>query len=78
MADKRTAYRVSRHGVTYTLGSWLYELRQMKGWSQSMLAERLAVTNAYISHLEADRRTPSLPLLRRYARVCGTPFAIEV
>ena len=56
-----------------TLGVALKRVRLSSGLSQRDLAERLGVDPTYISHLEKDRRDPSVKLLRRVADATGVP-----
>jgi len=44
------------------------EARVRAGLTQGQLADRLGVSQAYVSMVEADRRTPSAALARRLAR----------
>ena len=46
-------------------------LRAERGWSQSHLAERLAVSRQSIIAIETGRYDPSLPLAFRIARLFG-------
>ncbi|MDO5116618.1 MAG: helix-turn-helix transcriptional regulator [Synergistaceae bacterium] len=45
------------------LGDKIKEFRSAKGWTQSVLAEKLDVSVGYISEIETGRRTPSLATL---------------
>ena len=47
------------------------ELRTAQGWSQSDLAERLAVSRQTVNAIENERYDPSLPLAFLIARVFG-------
>lgn len=47
----------------------LRELRSDRGWTQSELAHRLAVSRQTVNALEAGRYDPSLPLAFRIARL---------
>ena len=47
----------------------LRELRAEKGWSQSDLADRLAVSRQTINALETGRYDPSLPLAFAIAKL---------
>ena len=47
----------------------LRELRAAKGWSQSDLAEKLAVSRQTVNAIENERYDPSLPLAFAIARV---------
>ena len=47
----------------------LRELRELHGWSQGELAERLDVSRQTINALETGKYDPSLPLAFRIARL---------
>lgn len=47
----------------------LRELRAAKGWSQSDLAEKLAVSRQTVNAIETGRYDPSLPLAFKLARL---------
>jgi putative transcriptional regulator len=47
----------------------LRDLRAEKGWSQSELADRLAVSRQTVNALETGRYDPSLPLAFAIARL---------
>jgi putative transcriptional regulator len=47
----------------------LRELRELHGWSQGELAERLDVSRQTINALETCKYDPSLPLAFRIARL---------
>jgi putative transcriptional regulator len=47
----------------------LRELRAAKGWSQSELADRLAVSRQTVNALETGRYDPSLPLAFALAKL---------
>ena len=49
----------------------LRELREVRGWSQGELAERLDVSRQTINALETGKYDPSLPLAFRLARLFG-------
>lgn len=57
------------------MGRAIKSIRVASGQSQRELAEKLAVDPTYISHLERDRREPSVRLLKRFAAVTGVPVA---
>lgn len=50
-----------------TLGSTVRRLREESGLTQAELANRVNVSTSHISHVESDRRDPSVDLLRRLA-----------
>jgi len=52
------------------IGRRIKALREAKGWSQDDLARRAKLTKPYVSMLETgERKQPSLPALRRLAKV---------
>lgn len=50
-------------------GNTIREGRNALGLSQQELARKVGVQASYIAYIENDRRRPSLPVLRRIARV---------
>ena len=57
-----------------TLGRMLKTLREAQGLTQAQLAKKTRLTEAYISMIETGKRkAPSLPVLRRLAKVLGVP-----
>ena len=58
---------------TLTIGAAIRTLRTASGLNQKQLADRVSVDPTYISHLESDRREPSLALLRAIARAINVP-----
>ena len=46
----------------------LKELREERGWTQRMLAERAAISRAYLARLEIGRHDRPLSLLARLAK----------
>ena len=48
-------------------------IRLASGQSQRELAAKLDVNQTYLSHLENDRRDPSVRFLRRFAKVSDVP-----
>ena len=59
-----------------TIGMALRHLRRSAGISQGDLAGRLGISASYLSLIEADRREPSVPLLRRLAKALGAPAVL--
>lgn len=51
------------------IGRRLARLRDRAGLSQAEVARQAHVTNAYVSQVEAGRRTPSVEVLVRFASV---------
>ena len=52
----------------------LRELRAAKSWSQSDLAEKLAVSRQTVNAIETGRYDPSLPLAFKLARLFKLPI----
>lgn len=52
----------------------LRQLREQRGWSQAVLAERLEVSRQTVNALETGKYDPSLPLALRIARLFGQPI----
>jgi putative transcriptional regulator len=50
------------------------ELRELQGWSQGELAERLAVSRQTVNAIETGKYDPSLPLAFRIARLFAQPI----
>jgi transcriptional regulator with XRE-family HTH domain len=58
------------------LATQLRGLREAKGMSQTELAEKVGVTQAYIASLEnGARNNPSLNIVRKLAKVLKTDVA---
>lgn len=52
----------------------LKQLREIQGWSQGALADRLGVSRQTVNALETGRYDPSLPLAFRIARLFAEPI----
>jgi len=50
------------------------ERREIQGWSQAELAERLAVSRQTINAIETGKYDPSLPLAFKLARLFASPI----
>ncbi|MEX0892239.1 MAG: helix-turn-helix transcriptional regulator [Gemmatimonadota bacterium] len=59
-----------------TLGSVVRRLRAAGGLTQRELAARLGIDATYVSHLEANRREPSVKLLRQIAAELSIPAGL--
>ena len=55
------------------MGGAIKRLRRAAGLTQRELATRLDIDATYVSHLEANRREPSLQLLKDMAAVLAVP-----
>nr|WP_217500995.1 helix-turn-helix transcriptional regulator [Arthrobacter sp. C9C5] len=49
-------------------------LREGRGWTQGVLADRLGVSRQTVNALETGRYDPALPLAFRIARLFGQPI----
>ena len=57
-----------------TDGDWstlIRKLRKGQGLSQTQLGEMVGITAAYISHIEAGKRNPSVKVCRRLLEALG-------
>jgi transcriptional regulator with XRE-family HTH domain len=52
-------------------GRRVRELRDTKGWTQEVLAERASLDRSYIAGIEAGLRNPSLKALAKTAKGFG-------
>lgn len=57
------------------IASTIRELRRQRHLSQRDLAARMCVARTYISKVEADKNTPTLPLLARFAKGLGVDIS---
>ena len=56
------------------LGRRIRQLRDEKGWSQEVLAEKADLHRTYLAGIEAARRNPTLRNLAALARALGVPL----
>jgi len=56
------------------LKSRLREMRNVAGWSQGELANRIGVSRQTINAIEQEKYDPSLPLAFKLARVFSLPI----
>lgn len=59
--------------MAVTLGTAIRSLRHSAGLSQRELASVVGVGYTYLSHIEADRREPTLRVLRQIAAALKVP-----
>jgi len=57
-------------------GNTIKQLRKRKGINQKILAERLGVTQTYLSLIESDQKTPSINLINSISRELSIPPSI--
>jgi transcriptional regulator with XRE-family HTH domain len=57
------------------LGSRVKRLRKAKGLTQAELAEKVNVSRAFITLVEAAEKTPSLDTCYRLAKALGVPLS---
>jgi transcriptional regulator with XRE-family HTH domain len=57
------------------LGMKLTQLREAKGLSQAVLAQKAKLTREHVNRLEAGRHGPTLAVLQRLAKALGVPVA---
>jgi transcriptional regulator with XRE-family HTH domain len=51
------------------------QLREAKGWTQEVLAERSGLDRSYVAGIEAGLRNPSIKALGKIARGLGTTLS---
>jgi transcriptional regulator with XRE-family HTH domain len=59
--------------IQHRVGKTIQRQRKLQGLTQEALAEAVNVNRAYIGHIEQGRRTPSLTMLEKIARVLKVP-----
>ena len=57
------------------LGWKVRQLRESKGWTQEILADRAGLDRSYIAGIEAGLRNPSTKALAKLARALGVTFS---
>ena len=57
-------------------GSTIKQLRKRQGINQQLLADRLGVTQTYLSLLESDQKTPSINLINSLSKELKIPASI--
>lgn len=57
------------------VGPRVRRLREQQGWSQALLAERLALSLSYVSQIENNQRPVTAPVLLKLAEVFGSDAA---
>lgn len=62
--------------MSVTIGQAVVRVRQLHDLTQKDLAEKLGVDPSHVSHLEADRREPSIALLRGLAEISEHTLAL--
>lgn len=56
------------------VGSRIKHLRELKGWTQQVLADRTGVSRSYLGELERDVSQPTVTVLKRIADAFGVPL----
>jgi transcriptional regulator with XRE-family HTH domain len=62
--------------MVVTLGGAIRRLRHASGLSQRQLAGAVGIKHSYLSHIEADRREPTLRVLRQIASALDVPPSV--
>lgn len=58
--------------ILSSLGARVQHLRLREGWSQTLLAENLGISRAFLSNIEAGRKLPSIDLVVHIADLLDT------
>lgn len=67
---KKYKPRITKHDKK--IGKRIRKLRKEMGLTQEQLADKVNITPHHLCYVENARRRPSLPLVRRLARVLET------
>jgi transcriptional regulator with XRE-family HTH domain len=65
-----------RDALLRTLGLRIRHLREARGWTQEVLAERTTLDRSYIAGIEAGLRNPSIKAIARIARGFGESLSV--
>lgn len=57
-----------------TIGQWIKEEREKAGLSIRQLADKVGVSNSYLSKIERDLKNPSIDLLAKIGKVLNIPM----
>lgn len=72
----RPAYDAAR--LAYELGRTVRQLREIRGWSQTELANAASMTKLALARFEAGGAVPNLPTLERLASTLDADLAVEI
>ena len=61
-----------------TVAMRIRELRNKRGWSQEMLAERAGLSRTYLARLETARQDPTLSTLEKIAKALRVKVSVLV
>ena len=64
-----------RDPLLLSLGNRVRQLRDAKGWTQEVMAERAALDRSYIAGIEAGLRNPSIKAVGKVARGLGVTLS---
>ena len=64
-----------RDPLLLNLGNRVRQLRDAKGWTQEVMAERAALDRSYIAGIEAGLRNPSAKAVGKVARGLGVSLS---
>ena len=52
----------------------LKESRKFKGWKQIEMAEKVGISQTYLSQIETGAKKPSTTLIEKFCKVLGVPI----
>ena len=70
------AYEAAR--LAYELGKTVREMREVRGWTQTRLAEESGMTQPAVARFEAGGTVPTIPLLERIARALEADLVVRL
>ncbi|AIG73064.1 Hypothetical protein AJAP_00630 [Amycolatopsis japonica] len=78
MAEPGAADAYEAAKLAYVLGMTVREMREARGWSQTMLATRAGMTQSAVARFEAGGTVPTIPVLERLAHALEADLDIRI
>ncbi|WP_066361103.1 helix-turn-helix domain-containing protein [Herbidospora mongoliensis] len=78
MAEPGAAEAHEATRIAYELGKTVRTMREERGWSQSDLASRAAMTQSAVARFEAGGTVPTIPVLERLARALDADVEVRL
>jgi ribosome-binding protein aMBF1 (putative translation factor) len=70
------AYEAAR--LAYELGKAVRELREARGWTQTLLAAEAGMTQSAVARFEAGGTVPTIPVLERLANALEADLVVRI
>ena len=65
-------------GLNLPIGVYISTSRKRADTNLSLLARRIGISKSYLSEIENDKKSPSLPLMRKIAKTLNDPELLHV